>query len=275
MPTPELLGPESLDALLGYASLEPEMNIFITGDVEQFGLAEPVNAYAMVNGDGSWDSVVVRFYGNYVVYSPNPLYDAAAVADFVRAASGGQRVLGSINGKLEVVGPLSNYFEESSLHTQYLARCTSIIEGSVAPLDPGIELRRVTEHEYGELFALLGGMRAYRGLYDDPASVAMATQQRIANEARGCLTYGAFLDGEMVGTASTGTATRDGAVIVGLGTRSDMRLEGIASALVARLVEECLADGKRFVCGFYRSRETGRLCERLGFEPIGSYAMLY
>ena len=64
-------------------------------------------------------------------------------------------------------------------------------------------------------------------------------------------------------------------VIVGLGTRADMRLEGIASALVARLVEECLADGKRFVCGFYRSRETGRLCERLGFEPIGSYAMLY
>lgn len=273
MPTPRRLTAEDLSDIREYVSYEPEMNLFITGDIEQFGLRDPVNAYAFENPDGTWDSIVVRFYANFVVYSQDPLYDAHAVAKFIRRATG-DSLLGSINGKLEVLGPLSSYFEDLSLRSLNMARCVRVDEDAVSPLPEGVSIRRLTPNDYDAMFQLLGSMHMYRGLYDSRSAIALAKQQHAANEARGCMSYGAFLDGELVSCASTGAASSEGAMIVGVGTRMDMRLEGIGSAVVAEVAQRCLDEDKRFVCVFYEGPEAGPFVQRLGFRRLGSYAML-
>ena len=273
MPTPRLLTAEDLGDIREYVAYEPEMNLFIIGDIEQFGLHEPVNVYAFENPDGTWDSLVLRFYANFVVYSPNPLYDAAAVAKFIHRVTG-DSFMGSINGKLEVLGPLSSYFEELSLRSLNMARCVRVDEDAVAELPADVTIRRLIPADYDAMFELLGGLHMYRGLYSDRASVELAKQQHAANEARGCLSYGAFRNGELVSCASTGAASSEGAMIVGVGTRMDQRLEGLGSAVVATVAQQCLDEGKKFVCVFYEGPEAGPFVERLGFRRLGSYAML-
>lgn len=273
MASPRLLTESDRRALLEYISHEPEVNLFIRGDVEQFGMDEPVNVYAFENPDSTWDSILCRFYGNFVVYSPYTLYDARAVAKLIHAITG-KHVHGTINGKLEVVGPLAGYFEELSLRSLNLARCTKVDHSAVADIPEEIEIRRLTPDDYDEMFALLSTMHVYRGLYDDPGTIAMAKQQRAANEAHGCVSYGAFLDGELVSTASTDAASSESAMLGGVGTRRDMRFEGIGTAVVAALVQECLDSGMKFVCAFSESPEDGALYERIGFRRIGSYSML-
>ena len=101
------------------------MAVFITGDIEQFGMKDPVSVYAFENPDGSWDSIVLRFYANYVCYSPNDWFDAASVAEFIRDSTGNS-FFGSINGKYQVIAALAGYLDELDMRSLNLAKCTHL-----------------------------------------------------------------------------------------------------------------------------------------------------
>lgn len=273
MSKPRLLTEQDRERVLEYVSAEPEMAVFITGDIEQFGMREPVNVYAFENPDGSWDGIVLRFYANYVCYSTDPWFDARAMASFIRDSTGSS-YFGSINGKYQVIAGLAGYLDELDMRSLNLAKCTELKVDKVAPAPDGTEIRRLTPDDYDELFALLGTMDEYRGLYVDRRAIALAKQQKAADEAHGCLTYGAFSDGVLVSTAATSAVSSESAMVVGVGTRDDMRGYGFATAVVARLCQEAFADGKKFLTLFYENPSAGRIYQRIGFEPAGRYAML-
>lgn len=271
--TAVLLSEEDREKVLNYINFEPEMNMFIYGDIDQFGMSDPVRVFALVDEDGAWDSIVLSFYANYVCYSQNPLFDAEAMADFIKEDCGGF-LIGSINGKFEVIEALSPYFEGEDLRSLQLAFLDLVYHDDIDENPEGVEIRRLTEDDYDDLFALLGSMHEYRGLYADAASIEMAKQQKITNEKFGCMSYGAFIDGELVSTASTSAASHNSAMIVGVGTRDDRRGEGLATAVVARLCQDSLDSGKAFLTIFYENASAGRIYHRIGFGAVGSYGML-
>ena len=273
MSKPRLLTEQDRERVLEYVSAEPEMAVFITGDIEQFGMDEPVNVYAFEEPDGYWDGIVLRFYANYVCYSASPRFDARAMASFIRDSTG-NAYFGSINGKYQVIAALAGYLDELDMRSLNLAKCTSLKLDKVAPAPDGTVIRRLTPDDYDELFALLGKMDEYRGLYVDRRAVALAKQQKAADEAHGCVTYGAFSDGVLVSTAATSAVSSESAMVVGVGTRDDMRGYGFATAVVAKLCQDAFADGKQFLTLFYENPSAGRIYQRIGFEPAGRYAML-
>ena len=76
MTTPRLCTPDDREKVLEYVSAEPEMAVFITGDIEQFGMTDPVNVYAFERADGSWDGIVCKFFANFVCYARESHFDA-------------------------------------------------------------------------------------------------------------------------------------------------------------------------------------------------------
>lgn len=272
-PIPRLLGENDREAVMDYVSLEPEMNIFITGDIEKFGMEDPVNLYALENEDGSWDSIVCKFYANFVCYSQNPLFDAEAMSDLIRKSSN-NCFLGSINGKYEVIDALSPYFEELDMRSLHLAFLDLVYHDDIAPAPEGVTIRRLTYDDYDELFELLDSMHEYRGLYSDTASREMAKKQKRANEERGCVSYGAFYKGKLVSAASTSAASSESAMVVGIGTRDDLRGNGLATSVVATLCQDCLDSGMKFLALFYENPSAGRIYHRIGFGSVGKYGML-
>lgn len=195
--TPRLLGENDKQAVLNYIAYEPEMNMFMYGDIDQFGMSEPVSVYALEDDEGNWDSIVLRFYANFVCYSQNPLFDAESMAEFIQECTGGT-YLGSINGKFEVIEALSPYFEGLDLRGLQLAFLDLVYHDDIDKTSQDVEIRRLTEDDYDELFELLGSMYEYRGLYADQASIEMAKKQKATNEKFGCMSYGAFIDGKLV-----------------------------------------------------------------------------
>lgn len=270
---PRLLTEQDREKVLEYVSDEPEMAVFITGDIEQFGMKDPVSVYAFENPDGSWDSIVLRFYANYVCYSPNDWFDAASVAEFIRDSTGNS-FFGSINGKYQVIASLAGYLDELDMRSLNLAKCTHLKLDKVAPPPDGTAIRKLTPENYDELFALLGAMDEYRGLYSDKCAISLAKLQKSADEAHGCLTYGAFSDGVLVSTAATSAVSSESAMVVGVGTRNDMRGYGFATAVVAQLCKDAFDSGMKFLTLFYENPSAGRIYQRIGFEPAGRYAML-
>lgn len=273
MTTPRLCTPDDREKVLEYVSAEPEMAVFITGDIEQFGMTDPVNVYAFERADGSWDGIVCKFFANFVCYARESRFDAEAMAGLIREQAG-ECFLGGVNGKYETVVALAPYLSELDMRTLNLAGLTEVAHDQIAPAPDGTTIRVLGEDDYDELFALLGSMDEYRGLYDDARSVAMAKKQRAADAEHGCITYGAFYEGELVSTAATSAASSSSAMVVSVGTRNDCRGFGLATAVVAKLCTDAVADGKRFLALFYDNPSAGRIYGRIGFHKCGRYAML-
>ena len=62
------------------------------------------------------------------------------------------------------------------------------------------------------------------------------------------------------------------AMIVGVATDKDYRNQGLASAVMSKLCEEVLNEGKE-LCLFYDNPSAGKIYKRIGFTDIGIWSM--
>jgi uncharacterized protein len=84
---------------LAFLSREPEINHFILGDIECYGLDDPA-LDLWVEDNGGIRAALLRYYGSYILYAPGG-------ADFKHAArlmrEGG---LGMLSGRPEYIQPV-------------------------------------------------------------------------------------------------------------------------------------------------------------------------
>ena len=252
---------------------EPEMNIFIKGDIEQFGMSDPVHVYALVDEDGRWDSIVLEFHSNFVCYSQDPLFDAEAMAKLI-AQLRRDGSIGSINGKYEIIEALSPYFEDLELKTFQLSILDYVYEEDIAPAPEGVSIRKLSREDYDDLLEMLSEVTELEMPLDTPEDREAVKRLKIANEEHGCVTYGAFYKGELISTASTSAASKESAMVVTVATRPDMRRYGIGSAVMKQLCLDQLQEGKKFLTLFYHKGRVGMLYNRIGFADAGAYGML-
>ncbi len=85
---------------------------------------------------------------------------------------------------------------------------------------------------------------------DTPEDREAVKRLKIANEEHGCVTYGAFYNGDIISSASTSAASQESAMVVTVATRPDMRRYGIGSAVMKQLCVDQLAEGKKFLTLF-------------------------
>ncbi len=272
--TAVLLSEKDRDNVLAYIDeYEPEMNIFIKGDIEQFGMSDPVHVYALVDEDGIWDSIVLEFHSNFVCYSQNPLFDAEAMAGLISQLRSDFSI-GSINGKYEIIEAISPYFEDLELKTFELCILDYVYEKDVADPPEGVVIRKLTRDDYDDLLDMLSEVKELEMPLDTPEDKAAVKRLKIANEEHGCVTFGAFYKGQLISTAATSAASRESAMVVTVATRPDMRRYGIGSAVMKELCLDQLLDGKKFLTLFYHKGRIGKLYNRIGFADAGKYGML-
>lgn len=71
------LANKDLPAVYDYIKGEPEINLFIQGDLELYGLqGESVSMYAV--GE-EWDSILLKYYSDFILYSKSPTFNTKAV----------------------------------------------------------------------------------------------------------------------------------------------------------------------------------------------------
>jgi predicted GNAT family acetyltransferase len=250
-------------AVLEYVGVEPEVNIFFIGDVENFGVdCAEVSIWAFGQG-APWDSVVLRYTNDYVVYSRNAGYDAGQVASFLKTKD-----VGMISGKYEIVARLEAYFPERRLRSMFLTKCHAVKAGFDTP--DGCEIRALTAGDAETLADLLTGVDEFSASYHDRETTVTKLRTSLGCGSTCC---GAFVDGALVSCAQATAENSKSAMVVGVATRADVRGRGFASAVVSSLCRESFRKGKAFLCLFYDNPAAGRIYNRIGFEPFGKYAL--
>lgn len=248
-----------------YIALEPEINLFIYGDIETYGFSSPqVSVYVEDDGSGSYDSLVLRYFDYYIIYSQRENYALEPVIDFFK----GRKNMDSISGKIELLKPLAPHLPQFQMTADYMCRCNSVSPVNTSALT----LRKLTPENSRDIVELYLQIEEFASNYHGKED-KMAEQIKI-NLKDGGIAWGIFDNGQLISVGSTGGANSKSAMVIGIATHPDYRRKGYASAIVQKLCQESFAQGKDFLCLFYHNPDAGRIYHKIGFEEVGQYATL-
>jgi Predicted acetyltransferase len=262
-----ILQEQDREAILCYVSKEPEMNLFLIGDLENYGVkSQNVNFYLHEERD-RWDFLILRFYQFYILYSQYKDYNAEKAIEFFR-----DKEPDCISGKTELLERISPAFPQWTLQSDFLSRCDSIESGLRQKND--LVVRILKKEDVEEAVDLLSGIEEFRKTFEKEKRSWQMKQMKEEIEQGSKTAVGGFLDGRMVSVASTSAENSESAMIVGVATAESFREKGYASEVVQTLCENCFKRGKKYLCLFYDNPVAGRIYHRIGFKEQGEYGML-
>ena len=255
--------------IFDYIAPEPEVNLFIFGDIENFGVdGGPVEVFASADGD-AWNCILLKFYDLYILYSQREDYPVEEVAAFLHG-----KEVECLSGKTNLVRRLAPFFPDKRATSTYMSRLTRLTAGFLRPLPDGAELKRLPPEFSGDVAKLLSGIEEFADSYRGENAVERGAGRIRDSLEHGGMQFGVYVGDRLVSTANTTAANSQSAMVVAVATLPGHRGNGYASHAVAKLCAENFAEGKRFLCLFYDNPDAGRIYRRLGFETVGEYAML-
>ena len=244
---------------LVFLSREPEVNHFILGDLECYTLDDP-NLDLWVEGWSAVRSVLMRYYGSYVLYAPEG-------ADWRHAA----RIMrdtgfGMLSGKPEYLQPVLDELKlVPTVSTNILMK---LAPGRLIKSDRPAPAVKVSLEN---LETLLPAMAALRKSISEFAMDLNADAVR-DEMGMGCKRVFLAMEGDQAVSMAMTTVERSKfAMVVSVCTRAEYRGRGYAGALMTALCEELEQEGKTAVL-FYSNPVAGRIYRALGFEEIGRWS---
>lgn len=262
---------KDLSKVINYVSGEPEVNLYILGDIETYGVDAPVTVDAFEKA-GIWTSLVLGLAENYVVYSQGRFEDAQEAADLIGhyAQGGGPR---HINARLDIAEALAPHFPEMTLESCKLATCRGL-KLSPSEVDSDLTIRQLHRDDYEELLTLQDQAHEMPSLPKTRKELDAAIERKTEAEKTGCETIGVYRGGRLVSSASTSAAYSRGAMVTGVATLPSERGRGYATLAVQSLCQDCFARGMDHLCLYYNNPVAARIYKRIGFVDIADFGML-
>lgn len=248
-----------------YIMQQPEFNLFIIGDLENFGFDNDNVELFVHEAGGGYDCLLLRYIDNYILYSHHSNYDVETVAKFLNGKN-----INCINGKSDILEKLLPYFPDRFGENTYLSRLNRV---KVLPNLPShAELRRLKPEDAADIVSIYLEIKEFRDNYSD--DIEKAVKDIGFNIETGGRSYGAYLYGKLVAVASTSAENSVSAMVIGVATLPPVRKIGLASSLVSKLCADFLSEGKQFLCLFYDNPEAGSIYRKIGFTELGNYMMM-
>lgn len=262
-----ILHEEDREEILQYVKKEPEMNLFLIGDMENFGVEnETVNFY-LHEERNRWDFLILRFHQFFILYSQYEDYNTEEAIAFLS-----EQTPDCISGKTVLLERIAPAFPQWTLESTYMSRCNQAESGPEQLGD--LVIRRLEKGDVPEAIDLLSDIEEFSRTYkkSEKEEHIRRMEEEMAQGSKAAV--GAFLNGRMISTASTSAENSESAMVVGVATAKEFRGKGYASAVVSALCKDCFARGKSYICLFYSNPVAGRIYNRIGFQELGEYGML-
>lgn len=267
-----ILQEKDREMILQYVRKEPEMNLFLIGDLENFGVeSETVNFYLHEERD-RWDFLVLRFHQFYILYSQYEDYNAEEAITFLKK----QQKVDCISGKTVLLEKIAPAFPQWKIDSTYMSRCNDMEESTemISGKPDNLMIRLLEKEDAAEAIDLLSDIEEFAKTYKGEEREEQIRRMKEEMDQGSKAAVGGFLNGRMVSIASTSAENSESAMIVGVATASEYRGKGYASAVVQSLCRDCFGRGKKYLCLFYDNPVAGRIYNRIGFQELGGYGML-
>lgn len=245
--------------LLRFLENDKELNLFIIGDLENYGFNQGFLEYwGEFKEDEQLIAVLMKFYEGFTVYATEK-FDVIGFSQIIKAYN-----YKSLSGEMSIVEKFSKCVDVNRKREMYFSKLENPDE-----LYKGeqIQLVRKTEIEDAEELWLFH-RRRNSGIDVQP----LERLERMLKDGSGRGYHIKNDEGEIISSAETTAENSYSAMIVGVVTDEVYGGYGYATAIVSKLCREVLKEGKT-LCLFYDNPRAGKIYERLGFQPIGKWSM--
>ncbi|WP_238537527.1 GNAT family N-acetyltransferase [Sporolactobacillus vineae] len=252
------------ETVLAFVGDRPSENVFIIGDIEQFGFgSRTVSLWGDFDQDDHLRSMLLRFAGNFIPYARDPKqFDGEAWARQIEQTGR----LKMISGLKELTDKLTPFITrpEKQRKLCYYARRENVL-----PLDGDARMREVRMLFPEESDAVI---RLWSEIPEFTGSMETAETLQKNMENGFSRTYYIEKDDAPVSAVSTTAETASAAMIVGVCTKKAYEHHGFATACLRKMIHVLKSEHKQ-PCLFYDNPEAGKIYRQLGFVSIGLWAI--
>ena len=245
--------------LLTLVEKEKELNLFIIGDIENYGFdKEFIEVWGEFDENGHMKAVLLSFYKNFIIYSRED-FDVLGFVEIMK-----KNDFKMLSGERSIVERFSKHLDIKGKREMYFAKLDnprSLYEGELSK-----KVLKTEQEDIKKLWDLHVKMNGGR----NTQSLEMMEKKYRDRAGRG---YHIKNDKyEIVSSAETGAENASSAMVMAVATDNNFRGHGYATAVVSQLCRVLLDEGKS-LCLFYDNPKAGKIYGRLGFENIGMWSM--
>lgn len=254
--------------LLKYLAMEPEVNMFFIGVIENHSLdSDEVAVYAEENQEkDGWNLVVLRFYDNYILYGHDESYKIDAIVDFLKAD-----IVDTVNGKASIIRRIAPFFPHMKAEEKSMLRLDSVKESVLN--NRKVKVRLLKPEDASLIVDLYAQNLDYGANFSGDKEKYVA--ERRNNLEGGGLAVGLIIKKKLVSVAEI-TADNDlTGLIVGIATHPKYYGKGFATHAITTLCSEAFRRGKKHICIFDENPKIMKLLKKIGFEEKNHYGVLH
>ncbi len=251
-------------AILEYCRKEPELNIFLIGDILNYGFDQPFQEIYMASDQGGLYAVILRYYRNHIVYTQDEKHGLEEVADFLNMQK--PEVL---SAKREIIDRLLPKL--TSPHTRRDMLFSRLLDSSKLLAETG-EVQKAHMEEAKHIAEVMGEIDEFKVLYADILEERAGQIENRILSGEGVHLFIRRND-EIIAHANSTAETTDSGIIAGVFTIPSVRRQGYAKKVVSALCSDMLSRGKT-PCLFYDNEQAGALYNMLGFQLSGYWSVL-
>jgi uncharacterized protein len=249
--------------LMKFLLEEKAMNLFIIGDIENFGYeADFQDIYAQFDRNGDIEGVLLRYQNTYIPYAKTNI----DLTNMIKVISEDLDLF-MVSGKEELIGRIQEHFPFQKVKKTYFAELK--ITTSINKSKHNYIVKKASLDDVERLFELQEQIKEF-----DFGPSTKQSYKRTLETNTGRSFYLENQEGMVISLASTTAENAYSGMVVGVCSHPDERQKGLASIVMTELCQELLSEGKS-LCLFYDNPKAGRIYKRLGFEDIGKWSMAY
>lgn len=248
--------------ILDYLYQDPSLNIFIIGDIENFGFETDFQTIYGEFIDNTIKSVILFYRENVIYYSHLTEFNH----DYLEIMK--SHNFSFISGAKRLVDLIRPHYSHLVYKPMYFAEARQL-ENYDDYSDIDIKIMS-NEKEAAELYDLLVTISEF--------SIDRQTKEEFIDNKMASIntgpTYLLYIDNIVVSTVATTAETTKSAMVVGVATHPNYRKKGYASKLMTALMEDYFNNIDKYLCLFYDNPKAGAIYRRLGFKDIDKWVML-
>ena len=251
-------------SVLEYLYQDPQINIFIIGDIENFGFdVDYQDVYAEFDGE-QYISVLLRYKENLVYYCHEDRFNTKWL-DIINSFK-----YEFISGKKSLTDLIYPHFPEMKEKPMYFAEAVKLDESFTVTEDLVKEAK--TEEAFGLVFDLLKTIEEFDSMKN--AERDKYIEERLRDNRSNSVVLFIEENGRCVSTAATVADTTKSAMVVAVATDLNARKKGYASKIMVNLMDEYLNKRGKSLCLFFDNPKAGAIYHRLGFKDMDMWVML-
>lgn len=251
------------EKLMEFLLAERAMNLFIIGDIENFGYeADFQDIYAQFDNSGEIEGVLLRYQNSYIPYAKS-LIDLTNMVEVISA----DPELVMVSGKDEIVSSIQQLIPLNKVKVTYFAELKDSL--LIQERTSDYPVKKATLEDVKRVFELQEQIKEF-----DFSSASQQSFIRTLESKTGRSFYIENEEGKILSVASTTAENKYSGMVVGVCSHPSERQKGLASFVMIELCKVLLSEGKS-LCLFYDNPKAGRIYKRLGFQDIGMWRMAY